>query len=378
MRTAIQRLLAGEAGAPELDAFLDRHQFPLQEGTTTTFVYRGDADSVRLRHFVYGLPSSQPFERLPDTDFWYLVFELPGRARIEYKFEVRSNGRTEWLLDPLNPLQARDPFGANSVCQTMGYEAPLWAEPDEHARPGEIVPHDVDSAVFGEPRAWEVYLPPQLRSDRSYPLLLVHDGADFVRYSSLKSVLDNLIYRLEIPPLVVALHRPSNRLVEYAGDADHARHLQLEVVPGLRERFPIDPSATATGLLGASFGAVAALASAWHAPGLFGRLLLLSGSFAFTDVGEEHARGPTFDPVVRFMNAFREAPGHPADRIFVACGIYESLIYENRSLVPLLQASGMDVRYVEARDGHNWENWRDRLREGLSWLFPGPLWMVYE
>jgi enterochelin esterase family protein len=38
----------------------------------------------------------------------------------------------------------------------------------------------------------------------------------------------------------------------------------------------------------------------------------------------------------------------------------------------------MTVRYVEARDGHNWENWRDRLREGLSWLFPGPIGLVYE
>ncbi len=27
---------------------------------------------------------------------------------------------------------------------------------------------------------------------------------------------------------------------------------------------------------------------------------------------------------------------------------------------------------------HNWENWRDRLREALSTLFPGPLWLVYE
>ena len=32
-----------------------------------------------------------------------------------------------------------------------------------------------------------------------------------------------------------------------------------------------------------------------------------------------------------------------------------------------------EVLGVEARDGHNWENWRDRLREGLAWLFPGPL-----
>jgi enterochelin esterase family protein len=38
----------------------------------------------------------------------------------------------------------------------------------------------------------------------------------------------------------------------------------------------------------------------------------------------------------------------------------------------------MAVRFAEARDGHNWENWRDRQRAGLSWLFPGPLWMMYE
>jgi len=40
-------------------------------------------------------------------------------------------------------------------------------------------------------------------------------------------------------------------------------------------------------------------------------------------------------------------------------------------LVPVFQAAGMAVRYTEARDGHSWENWRDRLREGFSWIFPG-------
>ena len=82
--------------------------------------------------------------------------------------------------------------------------------------------------------------------------------------------------------------------------------------------------------------------------------------------------------MVQFVNGFRRAPGRPSDKVFVSCGTYESLIYENRSLVPVLQGTGMDVRWVEARDGHNWENWRDRLRESLSRLFPGPLWMVYE
>jgi S-formylglutathione hydrolase FrmB len=32
----------------------------------------------------------------------------------------------------------------------------------------------------------------------------------------------------------------------------------------------------------------------------------------------------------------------------------------------------MQVRYVEARDGHTWENWRDRLRDALTWVLPGP------
>jgi enterochelin esterase family protein len=82
--------------------------------------------------------------------------------------------------------------------------------------------------------------------------------------------------------------------------------------------------------------------------------------------------------VVDFVNRYRREPAAVADRVFVSCGRHESLIYENRALVPLLQKTGMQVRYVEAPDGHNWENWRDRLRDGLSWLFPGPLWMVYE
>ncbi|MEM7518484.1 MAG: alpha/beta hydrolase-fold protein, partial [Planctomycetota bacterium] len=130
-------------------------------------------------------------------------------------------------------------------------------------------------------------------------------------------------------------------------------------------------------LMGASFGAVASLSCAWHHPGFFGNLMLQSGSFAFTDIGD-HDRGPLFDPVVEFTNAFRAAPGKPADKVYLSCGTYESLIYYNRSMVPLLQDTGMQVRFTEARDGHNWENWRDRLREGLSWLFPGPLWHVYE
>ncbi len=130
--------------------------------------------------------------------------------------------------------------------------------------------------------------------------------------------------------------------------------------------------------MGASFGGVASFSTACRYPGVWGKLLLQSGSFAFTDIGKRNRRGPLFDRVVEFVNHYRQDPKPVSQKVFVSCGVYESLIYENRSLVPLLDASGMQVRFVEARDGHNWQGWRDRLREGLSWLFPGPQLFVYE
>ena len=149
-------------------------------------------------------------------------------------------------------------------------------------------------------------------------------------------------------------------------------------MPALEARLPLDPRPAARGLMGASFGAVAALSHRLALPATVSAGCCCSPARSPSPTSAPAAAAPVFDPVVEFVNAFRAEPGRPADKVFVSCGTYESLIYENRSLVPLLQATGMNVRYVEARDGHNWENWRDRLREGLSWLFPGPLWMVYE
>jgi len=374
----ISELLAeGTPDRAKIDGFLEAHTFPIVEGARVTFVFHGRADRVALRHFIYGLASSQPFVRVPETDLWHTTMELPERSRVEYKFERVTDTGTEWLRDPLNPHIAHDPYGANSVCHGAGYRTPEWTLPDEEARPGTLDGLELRSRELEQDVALRVYLPARFRRSRRYPLLLVHDGDDYLRFAAFKVVLDNLIHRLEIAPMIVALTRSGNRLEEYAADPRHARFLTDELTPELESRFPLIGTPAARGLMGASFGGVASLHTAWRSPGFFSRLLLQSGSFAFSDIGD-HRRGPAFDPVARFVNEFRDRPGRPAERIFLSCGTYESLIYENRSIVPLLQSTGCDVRYVEARDGHNWENWRDRMREGLSWLFPGPLWMVYE
>jgi len=378
MRLAILEFLAaGKPDAALVDAFLDSHDFPIVEGQQITFVWRGEAAGVSLQHWIFGLESALPFQRVEGTDLWYRVVEIPPSSRVEYKLLVDYGDRRELIRDPRNAALAHDPFGSNSVCAAEGYERPEWTLHDAEARPGTLERRRLCSTAFGGRREVTVYLPARYREGRRYPLLVVHDGTDYLRFSDLKTVLDNLIHRLEIPPLVVALCDPRDRLIEYADDERQARFLVQDLLPALEERYSLVGRADARGLMGASFGGVASLSAAWRHPGVFGRLLLQSGSFAFTDIGS-NPRGPAFEPVVAFMNRFRAAPGRPAEQIFLSCGIYESLIYENRSLVPLLTATGMDIRYVEARDGHNWENWRDRLREGLSWLFPGPLWMVYE
>jgi enterochelin esterase family protein len=130
--------------------------------------------------------------------------------------------------------------------------------------------------------------------------------------------------------------------------------------------------------MGSSFGAIASLSTAVRAPETYGGLLLQSGSFLFTDIGGEHGGGPTFDPVVKFVNRYRAKPTRVAERLFVSCGIYEPMIIRNRSMVATFQEAGMELSYVESRDGHNWESWRDRLRDGLSWIYPGPQKFVYE
>ena len=361
-----------------MSRFLARHEVPIVEGARCTFLYLGEASAVHLVHRIFGLPERIPLRRLHGTDLWYLVLELPDGSRVEYQLEISRDGRSERINDPLNPRLAHSPLGSSSVCYARGYEVPEWTRPDPDSRPGSLVDLTVPSRALRRACQVTLYLPARFRRIARYPLLIVHDGGDYLKYAAAQTVLDNLIHRLDVAEAIVAFVYPGDRLTEYANSAAHARYLTAELVPRLEAGFPLASGPAARCLMGASFGAVAALSAAYRYPGAYGSLLLQSGSFVFTDIGNDHGGGPAFEPVVRFVNRYRAAPRRVADRVFVSCGMYEPLIIRNRSMVPTFEAAGMAVRYVEARDGHSWENWRDRLREGLSWIFPGPQKFFYE
>ncbi|MDF2090716.1 alpha/beta hydrolase-fold protein [Knoellia sp. 3-2P3] len=361
-----------------VDRFVSRHGSPIVEGERATFLFRGEVDGVYVRHRVVGLPDPLEMRRLEGTDLWAASTVLPEGSRVEYQLETRRGEHHERFNDPLNPRVAHSPMGSSSVCAAVGYEVPEWVHHDPEARPGDLHEEVLRSKALRRDQSVHLYLPARFNRAMRYPLLVVHDGTDYLNFAAMRTVLDNLIHRLDIAPMVVAFVPPRDRLKEYPNHAPHARFIARELVPRLTEQLPLLDAPEGRCLMGSSFGGIASLSTAVRYPGLFGSLLLQSASLVFTDIGFEHGGGPYFDPVVKFVNRYRARPTRPVERMFMSCGTYEPLITPNRSMVSVFRSAGVTVNYTEARDGHNWENWRDRLRDGLSWVFPGPQKYVYE
>ncbi len=241
---AVDALLA--AGVPDagaVDAFVGGHAFPLVEPGWATFAFRGEAGQVDMLRWIHGGADRRGFERVPGTDLWLLRLAVEDAGRFEYKLAVAHDGREEWILDQLNPARAEDPFGQNSVARTLGYAQPEWSAP-RGAPAGRIEEMAVESRAFGEWRFARLYLPAGHDPERAYPLVVIHDGDDFMTYTDLPVVLDNLIDAGDIPPVVAALVQTRDRPGEYARGRRHARYLVQELLPAVaaRVRVSVDPA----------------------------------------------------------------------------------------------------------------------------------------
>jgi len=374
---ALTRLRAEGVTQPAIDRLLADNRVPLVEGSACTFLYRGSADGVAVEHGVTVLPSPLPLKRLRRGDLWYATIELPAGSRVEYRMLVRHGDNVESMLDPLNPESVTGPTSTMSVLRSQGYQTPWWAMPDQSAVPGELTDFHFRSRALRREAHVTLYAPARMRREDRLPLLVVHDGGDFLRHANFGTVLDNLMDRRLMADTVVAFTHPGDRLKEYGASPAHGRFLTAELVPQLEHRLPLRAEPAGRVLAGASFGAIAALSAAVQAPGFYGGLLLQSASFLYTVIGREHLGGPVFDPVVRFVNAIRAQPQQVVEQIFLSYSAFERSAQRNLAMVDVLRRMADEVRVVESLDGHTWTGWRDRLLEGLSWLFPGEQRFVY-
>jgi len=355
--------LASAAG--DGSALLAPLRTPVIEPGFARFVWQGEADTVWLRLFMSLSPSSFPLAQVPGSDLWTLTLKVPDRARFEYKFDVVRGGHGHWINDPLNPDHATDPFGANSVCMTHGYVAPEWAVPDTKITGGEVENFVLEETAFGDPRELAAYLPVGYDEAKQYPLVVIHDGWDYIDHAALIPTLDNLIARGDLPPLIAALTQSPKRNVEYVDDPRHTDFIVEDLLPAFEARYNIDPRPRHRVIMGASLGAVASLSVAARAPRVFGGGVLKSGSFIF-DAKLLETRSALFGQINGFIDSLSIGERH-LRRAFVTCGRFEGLVTQNRRMGAYLRRSGIDTRYTEGRDAHHWQNWRDQTRAGLMW-----------
>jgi enterochelin esterase family protein len=309
-------------------------------------------------------PRLVPFRRR--GTLWELQLERPAVDRLEYLLELEHrNGRVERILDPDNPLRAPGAFGEKSVLEFPGYVAPAWVEDDE-SQQGDLRELPLRSRRLRTTVTALLWSPAEADPREELPLLFMHDGPEFARFSDVLRLFDHLVAFAEVPPFRAALVPPPHDRDEmYSASARYAGVLADEWLPALAA---VAPSGSRPVGLGASLGAVSILHAHWSHD-LFDGLFLQSGSFFRRRFDLHEAFFSRFARVTRFVSTVAGSTTGP-DRVpvTITCGTGEENLDNNRFLAASLGSRGWDVRLVEHPDAHNWISWRDVLHPHLAEL----------
>ncbi|HZS23616.1 MAG TPA: hypothetical protein VFA30_01400 [Gaiellaceae bacterium] len=199
------------------------------------------------------------------------------------------------------------------------------------------------------------------RSGGREPLLVVLDGADYVRRARLLPLLRRLVDEGTLPPHRVALVAAEDRFERYAASAPFARSLAT----ALEELAPRSRRAG----LGSSLGALALLQAHRLEPRAFAGLFLQSGSYFRRRTDPQEAGFPRFGRISRFVGtvlAGRDG-GRPVPTT-ITCGLDEENYANNAVLAQALAAQGYAVDFHAARGAHDWPTWRRALDAHLGAL----------
>jgi enterochelin esterase-like enzyme len=244
-------------------------------------------------------------------------------------------------------------------------------------------PFTLSSDVFpGTTRDYWVYVPAQHDGESAVSLMVFNDGATYLQpdgYYRAVNVLDNLIYRGEIPVMVAVFVEPgrvtasgaSTRAEEYDSLNDrYARLIVDELLPGLYDRYRISRDPDRHGIAGWSSGAIAAFTVAWERPDHFRKVLSGIGTFvnlAGGHVYPEKILGSDRKPIRIFMiDGRNDNRGLRADDTYDAT---RDWFYQNVRLKDALVEKGYDVTYAWGIGGHTHDMGGAMLPEMMRWLW---------
>lgn len=359
-----------KSGTPLVEPIQDDERHSL-----VTFLWRAETEThnVAVVGAINGAePAKNQMVHLADSDVWYISYEIRNDARFAYA--LSPNDSLQSLLDPARHSMAfkRDPFNPRRLPDLYS----SWIElPDAPPEPWTItVPgssasqlHETKftSALLKNERALWVYTPPGFDpGGMRYPLLVLFDGGAYTMASApAQAILDDLIAKRRIPPVVAILVGNTDRARELMCSVNFSDFLAKELVPWAREKYRATTDATQTVVAGSSLGGLAASFAGFRHPEIFGNVLSMSGSYWWKP-------GDDLEPEW-LGRQFASSPNRPL-RMYVAVGSMEepaNQLVTNRHFRDVLTAKGYPVQYREFNGDHGYLTWRDMLPDGLSALF---------
>lgn len=254
-------------------------------------------------------------------------------------------------------------------------------------------PYTLPSEAFpGTQHTYWVYVPAQYDPAKPASLIVFNDGQAYMNPSAdirAQNVMDNLIYRREIPVMIGVFINPgrrpdqpeptlsnwgdrdTNRPEEYNSlDDRYPRVIVDELLPALYKEYNIskDPEQHAIG--GSSSGAIAAFTVAWFRPDHFRKVISLIGTFV--DLRGGH----------KYPGMVRESPKKPI-RIFLQDGRNDNRgirrngeynkdrdwFYNNVRMMEALTEKGYDLNYVWGIGPHSSKHGGAILPDMMRWIW---------
>jgi len=351
----------------EFEILKEKLEFPVVNAYEAIFVYKGKGAKVEL---MGDMTDWQVFAisltKVEGTNLFYLKRHYEEDARLDYKFLVDS---TEGILDPLNPKTCEGGFGANSELRMPGYPEHLEVNYHEDIAHGEIIEKVIECEAIKDgkkiiaERQVKIYLPPDYDETKKYRVLYFKDGSDYTRFGKTKNILDYMIAKGEIEPVLAVFVDPIDRENDYilAKKDVYVNFFVNQLIPWIEENYSARDDAEGRVLIGPSNGGVIITYIVYKYPQKFGYILSHSGAFM---CAYDEYFGETYGKKIS------KAP-YPV-RIFMVVGTYELGLISPNMWFYYDFKKNPSVKAIELRkypQGHSWGLWRDTLREGLIWLF---------
>ena len=299
--------------------------------------------------------------RIDGTSWSYLEGTSYTNARAEYVFFFDQ----EAAADPLNPRTVQAYAGPRSEIRMPFWVANPEVDDEATVPAGELIAETVMSKALGGPRRVWFYLPPGYPStalgasaaatDTLYPVIYVLDGANYVEKMDVPRVLDRLIARKAIPPVIAVFSEPGDRQEEYTRNPKWRTFISSELVPLVDKRFRTFPAPDHRVILGSSLAAYGAVDLAVEFPAVFGLCAALA---------------PPEQTASVIANQPRARAAAVSIRFFVLGGVYDAMIDGARRLRTTLDGVNAPVTYLEVAEGHNTNTFRNHLDDAIKALLP--------